>query len=326
MSQELQQYFLQSITINGNKVPREWIFTSVYVEKANLRAPLLKLEIHDITGTIIDDWKTKYGAALVAEMGDPQGNSGTFKTTFFVTSAVLAGDVITVIAVSEDVRIFKIPAIRANLHTNKTPDTIFKTYTGTLKIASSALKRSCTYHLSAGEKPSKMLSEMARDKGALCWACRGQFNFYTLADLMKAKPSFTYEGNNPRAEYTISKMRLIQQEYAVTANTQYRFTGYSMTEGYVEYGDSSLPIRYISDPDMETLRNMQLSLVPKMDIEVAGNPDITPGMVIEILVYRYDQENKLDESLPRKLLVKNVAHFEDRIGYTTRMILGVPNQ
>ncbi|MDP4423346.1 hypothetical protein QS100_19890, partial [Escherichia coli] len=79
MSQELQQYFLQSVTINGNKVPREWIFTSVYVEKANLRAPLLKLEIHDITGTIIDDWKTKYGAALVAEMGDPQGNSGTFK-------------------------------------------------------------------------------------------------------------------------------------------------------------------------------------------------------------------------------------------------------
>jgi len=177
MSQELQQYFLQSVTINGNKVPREWIFTAVYVEKANLRAPLLKLEIHDITGTIIDDWKTKYGAALVAEMGDPQGNSGTFKTTFFVTSAVLAGDVITVIAVSEDVRIFKIPAIRANLHTNKTPDTIFKTYTGTLKIASSALKRSCTYHLSAGEKPSKMLSEMARDKGALCWACRVRLTF-----------------------------------------------------------------------------------------------------------------------------------------------------
>lgn len=70
---------------------------------------MLKLEIHDATGTVIDDWKAKYGASLVAEMGDPNGNAGTFKTDFFVTSAMLAGDVVTVIAVSEDVRRFKIP-------------------------------------------------------------------------------------------------------------------------------------------------------------------------------------------------------------------------
>ncbi len=82
MSQELQQYFLQSVTINGKKVPREWIFTAVYVEKANLRAPLLKLEIHDITGTIIDDWKTKYGAALVAEMGDHKAIQARLKQLF----------------------------------------------------------------------------------------------------------------------------------------------------------------------------------------------------------------------------------------------------
>lgn len=326
MSQELQQYFLQSVTINDNKVPRDWIFTAVYVEKSSLKAPLLKLEIHDMTGTIIDDWKAKYGASLVAEMGDPNGNAGTFKTTFFVTSAMLAGDVITVIAVSEDVHRFKIPSPRTNLHTNKTPDTIFKAYSGNLKISSSVLKRAVTYHLNAGDKPSKMLSEIARDKGALCWVCRGEFNFYTLADLMKQTPSFTYEGNNPQAKYTLSKMRMIQQEHATTAKNQYRFVGYSMTDGYIEYGDSSLPVRYISDSDMETLRNMQLSLVPKMDIEVAGNPDIKPGMLIEILVYRYDQENRIDESMPRKLIVKNVAHFEDRIGYTTRMILGVPNK
>lgn len=80
--------------INDNKVPRDWIFTAVYVEKTSLKAPLLKLEIHDATGTVIDDWKAKYGASLVAEMGDPNGNAGTFKTDFFVTSAMLAGDVL----------------------------------------------------------------------------------------------------------------------------------------------------------------------------------------------------------------------------------------
>lgn len=174
MAQELQQYFLQSVLINDNKVPRDWIFTAVYVEKTSLKAPLLKLEIHDATGTVIDDWKAKYGASLVAEMGDPNGNAGTFKTDFFVTSAMLAGDVVTVIAVSEDVRRFKIPSPRTNLHTNKTPDAIFKAYSGKLKITSSVLKRAVTYHLNAGDKPSKMLSEIARDKGALCWVCRGE--------------------------------------------------------------------------------------------------------------------------------------------------------
>ncbi|HGU9824339.1 TPA: hypothetical protein ACNFPD_003443 [Enterobacter cancerogenus] len=97
-----------------------------------------------------------------------------------------------------------------------------------------------------------------------------------------------------------------------------------MTEGYIEVGDPNLPPRQISDADMETLRNMQRTIVPKLDIEVDGNPRIRPGLVIEIRIYRYDEENVLDESLPQKMIVLNVAHYEDRVGYNTRMILGEP--
>lgn len=326
MAQELHQLFLQSVTINDNKVPREWIVSTVYVEKASLKAPLLKIEVRDATGTVVDDWKAKYGAALTAEMGDPQGHETAFKTAFFVTSATQSSDIVTVIAVSEDVRRFKIPSPRTNLHTNKTPNEIFKSYIGALKLANGTQKRSVTYHLNAGEKPSKMLAEMARDKGSLCWTCRGEFFFSSLAELMKQKTAFTYEANNPKAERTISKISFINQDHAATATKEYRFVGYSMTDGYIESGDSTLPVRYISDADMETLRNMQLTLVPKLDVEVQGNPAIRPGMLIEILIHRYDEENQLNESLPQKMIVKNVAHFEDRVGYTTRMILGVPNQ
>lgn len=326
MAQQLQQLFLQSVTLNGNSVPREWIFSSVYIEKATLKAPIIKLEIRDMTGTIIDDWGAKYSATLVAEMGNPQGNADSFKTTFFVTSATLSGDVVTVIAISEEIRKFKIPSPRTQLHTNVTPAQIFQNYIGGLTIAANSQKRAVTYHLNAGEKPSKMFTAMARDKGALCWVCRGKFNFSTLSELEAQTPAFTYEANNPQAERTISKMRFINQDHAATAGNEFRFAGYSMTDGYIEYGDSDLPVKYISDPDLETLRNMQKTLIPKLDIEVAGNPEIQPGMVIEVLIYRYDNENKIDESLPKKLIVKNVAHFEDRQGYNTRIILGVPNQ
>lgn len=326
MAQELQQLFLQSATINGNKVPREWIYSTVYIEKTNLKAPLLKLEIRDMTGTVIDDWQTKYGAVLVAEMGDPQGEEIAFKTTFFVTSATLAGDVITVIAVSDELRQFKIPSARTVLHSNRTPAAIFSDYMGDLVLADNTQKRAVTYHLNAGEKPSKMLADMARDKGALCWVARGKFYFSTLTDLARQKAAFTYEANNPQAERTISKMRFINQDHAATAGNQFRFSGYSMTDGYVEYGDAALPVRYISDADMETLRNLQKKLVPKLDIEVAGNPGIRPGLRIEVLIYRYENDNQIDESLPRKMIVISVAHFEDRVGYTTRIILGAENQ
>lgn len=169
-----------------------------------------------------------------------------------------------------------------------------------------------------------MLSLIARDKACIVYVCRGAFCFRSLSDLTRQKPAFVYEANNPKAEYRISKMQPIHQEFATTAGTQYRFVGYSMTEGYIEVGDPSLPPRQISDADMETLRNMQRTLVPKFDIEVDGNPNIKPGLVIEIRIYRYDEENVLDESLPQKMIVKNVAHYEDRVGYTTRILLGEP--
>jgi hypothetical protein len=322
--QQLQQLFLQSITLNEQLVPRDWIVASVYIEKGTLNGPLLKLEIRDMTGTVIDDWKAKYGAVLVAEMGDPSGEQESFTTTFFVTSANLAADVVTLIAVSEEVRQLKIPSPVTRMYNNKTPAEVFGVYAKGLKFDLGNQKRAITCHLSAGEKPSRMLSSIARDKASMVYVCRGAMHFSPLTDLSKVEPAFVYEANNPKAEYRISKMRPIHQDFAMTADTKYRFVGYSMTEGYIEVGDPSLPPRQISDADMETLRNMQRKLIPKFDIEVDGNPDIKPGLVIEIRVYRYDEENVLDESLPQKMIVKNVAHYEDRVGYTTRMLLGVP--
>jgi len=323
--QELQQLFLQSVTLNDQLIPREWIIACVYIEKASLAGPLLKLEIRDMTGTVIDDWKAKYGARLVAEMGDPEGEKESFSTVFFVTSATLGSDVVTLIAVSEEVRRMKIPSSITRMHTNKTPSEVFAVYAKGLTLDLDNQKRAITYYLTAGDKPSKMLSQIAQDKASLVFVCRGSFYFRSLDELMKQKTAFVYEANNPKADYAISKMSPIHQDYASTSGTKYRFVGYSMTDGYIEVGDPSLPVRHVSDADMETLRNMQRALIPKLDIEVDGNPNIRPGMAIEILIYRYDAENQIDESIPQKMIIKNVAHYEDRVGYTTRMLLGVPS-
>nr|WP_225312438.1 hypothetical protein [Salmonella sp.]QBM91345.1 hypothetical protein NNIBIDOC_00012 [Salmonella sp.] len=59
---ELQQYFLQSVLINDNKVPRDWFYRSIC--RKNQPQSLTKTGSHDATGTVIDDWKAKYGASL----------------------------------------------------------------------------------------------------------------------------------------------------------------------------------------------------------------------------------------------------------------------
>lgn len=216
--QELQQLFLQSIKLNEQLVPRDWIVASVYIEKGTLNGHLLKLEIRDMTGTLVDDWKAKYGAILVAEMGDPTGDKESFSTTFFVTSSTLAADVVTLIAVSEEVRQLKIPSPVTRMHNNKTPAEVFSVCTKGLKLDLENQKRAITYHMNAGEKPSRMLSAIARDKACMAFVCRGVFSFRSLSALAKVEAAFVYEANNPKAKYRISKMKPIHQEFATTAN------------------------------------------------------------------------------------------------------------
>ncbi|MDT0178128.1 tail length tape measure protein [Enterobacter sp. BRE11] len=319
------QYFLQSVSINDKELPRSWITSSLYIEKTALTAPLLVLDAHDPAGKLVDEMGARYGATLVAELGDPTGQRGAYKETFFVTSAPASGDVVRIIAVSQDLKRLKTPSARVRLYADRQPGDVMKEFAGALTIEADAFKKAMTYHLNMGEKPSGVLRQMADDHGALVWCARGRFCMKDMAKLISTKAAFVYEANNPQAEYTISKLSNINQDAAATSGRDFQYVGYSMTDGYVAVGDKSKPVKYISDADVTTLTNMARVLVPKLDIEVSGNADITAGMVIGVQIHRYDPDNQVDETLPKNFIVAAVIHHEDRIGYTTRMILGVPN-
>ncbi|MBD2801643.1 hypothetical protein ID854_14610 [Xenorhabdus sp. M] len=50
MVQQSNQYFLQSIEINDEVLPRESVTSVAYIEIAKLEAPLLLLNVRDVTG------------------------------------------------------------------------------------------------------------------------------------------------------------------------------------------------------------------------------------------------------------------------------------
>lgn len=320
------QYFLQSVLLNGAEMPRSWITSVIYIEKTSLTAPLLVLEAHDPAGKLVDEMGARFGAVLVAELGDPTGQRGAYTETFFVTSAPASGDVVRIIAVSADLKRLKTPSARVRLYADRQPGDVMAEFAGKMTIEADAFRKAMTYHLNMGEKPSGVLRQIADDHGALVWCARGKFCMKDMAKLIASKAAFVYEANNPQAEYTISKMSNINQDAAATSSRDYQYVSYSMTEGYVAVGDKAKPVKYISDADVATLTNMARVLIPKLDIEVSGNADLTAGMVIGVQIHRYDAENQVDETLPKNFIAVAVIHHEDRIGYTTRMILGVPNQ
>ncbi|PIJ43302.1 tail length tape measure protein [Tatumella sp. OPLPL6] len=321
----LHQLFLQSVTINGTEVPRSAIFKVIYIEKTSLQAPIIILSIHDTAGKIADDYKAKYGAKMVAEIGDPSGQESSYKENFFITSAPVEGDVVTVIATTEDIYRLKTPSTRSWLYTDRQPGDVMNAHKGSTRVVSDVVKKPCTYHLNIGDKPSKMLSKMAKDRASLVWIAQGVFTFRSYDALMKDPIAFEYEAYNPSARYTISRMSNINKDNSALEAVRFYFTSWSSIDGYVTAGDPKLPIRHISDADKETLTAMTRTMVPKLEIDVTGNAAIKAGMVIGITIHRMDKENQVSEALPQKMVVLRVAHVEQRDTYMTRMILGVPN-
>ncbi|OKP01559.1 hypothetical protein [Xenorhabdus eapokensis] len=326
MAQQGNQYFLQSIEINGEVLPRESVISVAYIEMAKLEAPLLLLNIRDVTGYILDNMAVKEGAVITVALGDPEGEQALFKEEFFIVSAPLNMDTVTITSISTAMRTLLIPTGTPHFFVDAEPAKIIRTLTKRLKPVTDPFNRLGTYHLNMGQKPATLIRQVAKDHGGLAWTARGKLHLRTMTDLIKIKPAFTYEYNNPQAKYRITKLRNINADFAVTAPKQHRYVGYSMTEGYRAFGDAFLPVKMVSDAELGTLQNMGRVLIPKLDIECAGNPAIQAGAVIQVIIHRYDSENRIDESVPKNMIVERVTQFEERVAYSTRMILGVPNE
>lgn len=321
----LQQRFLQSVTLNGMELPRPAIFKTIYVEKTELTAPVIVLYVHDTGGKVADDYKAVYGSTLVAEFGDPSGNAGNYKETFFVTSAPSSGDVSIITAATDDIVRLKTPSVKSWLYTDRQPMDIIKAHVGKTKAVCDIVDKPCSYHLNVGVKPSRMLSQIAHDRAALVWVAQGVTNFRKYDLLLKDPIVFEYEAYNPQAKYTISRLKYLNEDSPAVLSTKFYFTSWSPTQGYVHAGNPKDPIKHISDTDPETLQSMTRVMIPKLEIDVSGNAAIKAGIVLGITIHRMDANNQLSEALPQKMVVMRVAHVEERESYMTRIVLGVPN-
>lgn len=321
---KLLQYYLQSLSINGKEIPREDVVESSYMEGLNFKGPLLLLKIRDVSGSVIDNAKVKKASQVVASLGDATGSASLFQETFFVAEAPRQNDTVHITSIALDTQKLLMPTSQPMFFVDKQPSEIIRQLAPTLTVNAETLQKVGTWHLIMAQKPAVLMKQIATDTGAAAWVARHTLNYRTNDSLANQSPAFTYEYNNPSAKYTISKVSNINADHAYITKKQFRYMGYHEQDGLKVAGDASLPIKMVSDQDLGVLQNKHIMIIPKLDVEVAGNPALQAGQVISVVMHRYDSVNRLNESVPKNMVIAHVTHYEDRFVYLTRMVLGIP--
>lgn len=322
MADTRQQLFLQTVAINGTAINRDLVIRSNYIESLGLRGPILMLELYDYTRDVIDNKKLTAGSIITITAGDATGEGELFKDEFVVISYPLQNDVIMIQAVSKGVASLLTRSASPVYVNDDTATSIIGIFSK-MPVEAKSQERTLTIHVNNGEKPAYPLMRMARENGSAIWSAKGKIFFKKYTEFGKEKAVFRYEASNPAADYTITKIRYLTNAYMDKQATDYNFVGFNSGEGFQNAGNAAAPTMFVSSGDPQTLANLSISFKPKLDIECDGNPNLTAGMVLEVVVNRYDTNNKNDESVPKKMVIGSITHNEDRVGYRARMILGV---
>lgn len=319
------QLFLQSAKLGDQEIPRSMMLTCLYIEHAGLSAPQLVIEYKDSTNWIVNQLGVKTGSLLSVTLGDPHGNGQTqWNDTFYVLKCPSKGDVVTIYAFSDSVRLIKDPAAKAQFFVEKQPKNIIAALVKGLKVDADTFTKQGTYHLNVGQKPSAVIQEIARDDGAIAWIARGTIFFKSMTRLAASNPALTYSANNPTTDgFTITRWRVLNNDQAYLKDYQYRFMGYDMEGGLISAGSPNHPVKMVAAQEKSILSNMLKTLLPKFEMECEGNGKLTPGLVVKCLVNSYSNDNGLDESVPAKMIISKVAHFEDRYSYTSKAELAI---
>jgi hypothetical protein len=321
-----EDFLLQKATLFKNGVEAgafdlSFLKEATFVETIDLSGPRLMMTFDDTHSIIRDEMKVRERDVLEIRIADVWERDGIDQTIQFVIWTMPnSGSMITLNCMQRHIDRMKQPTKEAILFPKKPVETILKRLSPGLKYDIGNFPALEDYHLLPGERPTRLLRQMAKEKGGLCFYRRGSIVFRKLSELAKREAKTVYEHENPLAKNQIIHFMRENAKAVIQDRVERNIIGWDMVKGLVKSGKKQTkPPEFVSVCNLPTMTGLLEMPCPAIDFTVLGNGALVPGMPITLKwnVARIDAP--IDESLPSKVVIGTVAHWYSSQKYFTRV-------
>lgn len=320
MAPEPQEgFFVQKIEHEGEELDLSFLRSLALVETLDLSGPKLIMKFRDPESILRDDMGVGPGIELDVTFADYWHDEGDeLIDRFTVLTMPDASEVVTLNCMQTDVWGLKVPAARARMWRRPPVQTVLRDLLAARQVVDRFAVRQ-DYHLLPGERPAKMLRQMAREIGAQVFYQRREVHARRLVAMKSAAASFEMAYNHPGADYPIIHYRRPNAD-TLFADTDRRYCGWNMIAGPIRASRSpAAAAEFSSATSVAVLDNLADTLGADIDFVVSGMGQIRPGIVLD-LQWNLDRAGQpLDESLPDTILVTTAAHYYQAQKYMTRI-------
>jgi len=279
-------------------------------ESMDLSGPKFMAEFDDPEAWLRDDVGLKEGDELEVTIADIYARDGVDeKIKFTILTVPVTGSSVKINAIATVIFVLKTRAAKAIVYRQRSPDYILEKLFPGINRDVGSFPVVEDYHLLAGEYPSYMLRQMALEQGAHAFLQRDTVCLYRLADIMaKPEPDFTYHYDDVTEQNQILRHIVPSAQHVLEDKIIRRYSGWNMTKGWVSTGESTLcPLKSSSQSTL-TMKNICKSPKPAIDFTSIGNGFLKAGVCLDLVWNTLRIDAPIDESLPERVIVFNIAH------------------
>ena len=323
----MRQYpFLQKITSSGDEIDIDLVLSSAYIELADIGGTKLILTLADQAGYFRDTMAIKKGTELELTLADLSGGDEELWNDKFIVAKASSpdGSSLKLECFQKQCESLKLlSALPMFINEQKPAQTLAKLLPD-FKIDCDDFPTLGTYHLNAGGTKSRLLRTMARDYGAICFYARGTLYFKNPKLIISKEPEVTLEYSNPQAEHPINKYQVLGQEGNCSRIVDKCYLRWDAIKGLQKSAShqDKAPVM-ISCTNQQSINGQNIVLLPVIDVELVGLGSYAPAVCCGLVFHKRDPENLIDESIPSKVLITQVTHYQQGYKYLCKLQLGV---
>lgn len=311
---------------SGEELETSYLDNGVYVESMELDGPRLLLTFRDPEQNIKNMIQPKGTDTLTVSMADSWRDGGeSFHDNFTILTIRSPGNRVKFELMATKVYSTKQIADRTRIFKQRAPYEVIQAFSSDAAVIAGQFPVIENYHCIAGERPSTLLRQIAKEHGAHIWYERGKVYFQKFADLFKRDAEIELSHGNMNAENIIISYNKPSGQIQAQEENSRSFTGWDEKDRRVKTDSARLgsakstPPSQTASPYPLILGNQPVAKKFVIDLTAYGNLSLTAGQSVKLSWRTPAPQNPLNEGLPDKIIIDQVAHWYSSQKFMTRI-------